>query len=67
MRVSILTELMFVACDVSSETSFSIDFGRLRTVKRKPLGIEDHVRTSLIRRRYPILRDRGTYRSDSKI
>ena len=61
MRVFILTELVFVACDVSSETSFSIDFGRLRTVKQEPLGIEDHVRSSLIRRRYPILRDRGTY------
>ena len=67
MRVPILVKLVFVACAVISETSFSIYFGRLRSVRRKPLGIEDHVRTSLIRRRYPILRDRGTYRSDSKI
>ena len=61
MRVFILTDLVFVACDVSSETSFSIDFGRLLTVKQEPLRIEDHVRSSLIRRRDPILRDRGTY------
>ena len=61
MRVFILTDLVFVVCDVGSETSFSIDFGRLRTVKQEPLRIEDHVCSSLIRRRDPILRDRGTY------
>ena len=61
MRVPILAKLVFVACAVISETSFSIYFGRLRTVKQEPLRIEDHVRSSLIRRRDPILRDRGTY------
>ena len=50
MRVFILTDLVFVVCDVGSETSFSIDFGRLRTVKQEPLDFSSIIKNTTIKK-----------------